>query len=84
VEIDTGTVAMLTDGQRLGDGTVIITGLGGTVLTSEDDGRTFTLHQQANRRGISAVIETADGSLLMVGEFGVRIAALSDLTAGSD
>ena len=83
-EIDTGTVAMLTDGQRLADGTVVITGLGGTVLTSSDGGRTFTLHQQANRRGISAAVETGDGSLLMVGEFGVRTAALSELTAGTD
>jgi photosystem II stability/assembly factor-like uncharacterized protein len=83
-EIETGTVAMLTDGQLLGDGTVIITGLGGTVLTSSDGGRSFTHHQQANRRGISAVVDTADGSLLLVGEFGVRTAALSQLTAGSD
>jgi photosystem II stability/assembly factor-like uncharacterized protein len=83
-EIDTGTVAMLTDGQRLSDGTVVITGLGGTVLTSSDGGHTFTLHQQANRRGISAAVETGDGSLLMVGEFGVRIANLSELTTDAD
>jgi photosystem II stability/assembly factor-like uncharacterized protein len=83
-ELETGTVSMLTDGQQLGDGTILITGLGGTVLTSSDGGRTFTLHQQANRRGISAVVETSDGSLLLVGEFGVRTATLSELTAGSD
>ena len=83
-ELETGTVAMLTDGQHLEDGTVIVTGLGGTVLTSSDGGRTFTLHQQANRRGISAVVETGDGSLLLVGEFGVKTAALSELATGSD
>jgi photosystem II stability/assembly factor-like uncharacterized protein len=83
-ELETGTVAMLTDGQRLGDGTVLITGLGGTVLTSSDGGHTFALHQQANRRGISAAVETGDGSLLLVGEFGVKTAALSELTAGAD
>jgi photosystem II stability/assembly factor-like uncharacterized protein len=83
-ELDTGTVAMLTDGQVLADGTVVIIGLGGTVLTSSDGGHTFTLHQQANRRGISAAVETGDGSLLLVGEFGVKTAALSELTAGSE
>ena len=83
-ELDTGTVAMLTDGQLLGDGTVIITGLGGTVLTSSDDGRTFTHHQQANRRGISAVTDTDNGSLFLVGEFGVRVATLEDLTTAAD
>jgi photosystem II stability/assembly factor-like uncharacterized protein len=83
-DLETGTVAMLTDGQRLADGTVLITGLGGTILTSSDGGRTFALHQQGNRRGISAVVETGGGSLLLVGEFGVKTVALSELTAGSE
>ena len=83
-ELDTGTVAMLTDGQVLADGTVVIVGLGGTVLTSSDQGHTFALHQQANRRGISAAVETGDGSLLLVGEFGVKTAALSELTADTE
>jgi photosystem II stability/assembly factor-like uncharacterized protein len=83
-ELDTGTVAMLTDGQRLADGTVVITGLGGTILTSSDGGQTFELHQQANRRGISAAVETGNGSLLMVGEFGVKVAALDELTVATE
>jgi photosystem II stability/assembly factor-like uncharacterized protein len=83
-ELDTGTVAMLTDGQRLSDGTVIITGLGGTILTSSDGGHTFTLYQQANRRGISAAVDAGTGSLLLVGEFGVRIAAVSELTTNAN
>ena len=83
-DLETGTVAMLTDGQRLADGTVLITGLGGTILTSSDGGRTFALHQQANRRGISAVVETGEGPLLLVGEFGVKTTTLSELTAGAD
>jgi len=83
-ELVTGTVSMLTDGQRLADGTIVITGLGGAILTSSDGGLTFTLHQQANRSGISAAVETGDGSLLLVGQFGVKTAALSELTAGSN
>ena len=81
-ELDTGTVAMLTDGLRLDDGTIVIVGLAGAVLTSSDDGNTFELHPQANRRGISAVVDVGDGSLILVGEFGVKISTLDQLIAG--
>jgi photosystem II stability/assembly factor-like uncharacterized protein len=82
--IETGTFAMLTDGLQLEDGTVIVTGLGGTILISHDGGRSFELHQQANRRGISSIVDAGGGSLLLVGEFGVRMVTLADLTTASD
>ena len=84
IEVETGTVAMLTDGIRLGDGTIIITGLGGVVLVSDDGGNSFGVHQQSNRRGISAVVEASDDSLLLVGGFGVRTLPVSELTSASD
>ena len=37
---------MLTSGVRLTDGTIVIAGLGGTVLVSTDGGRSFTYSQQ--------------------------------------
>ena len=83
-EIETGTVAILTNGVRLSDGTILISGLGGAVLVSDDDGHTFELFQQSNRRGISAVAETQDGSLLLVGDFGVRAMSFSELAPVSD
>jgi photosystem II stability/assembly factor-like uncharacterized protein len=83
-EIPTETEALLTNGIRLADGTVVVVGLGGAVLISTDGGRTFSFHQQAGRRGISAVVETANGSLLLVGEFGVRIATITELTTAAD
>jgi photosystem II stability/assembly factor-like uncharacterized protein len=83
-EIETGTVAMLTDGAQLPDGTVIITGLGGTILISQDGGRTFELHQQASRRGISAIVDAGGGSLLLVGEFGVQMVTEVDLLTASE
>jgi photosystem II stability/assembly factor-like uncharacterized protein len=84
VELDTGTVAMLTDGVRLSDGTIVIVGLGGTVLVSTDGGQSFSYSQQEGRRGISAVAETADGRLVLVGEFGVRSATLAELETTTD
>lgn len=83
-ELETGTVAMLTDALRLDDGMIVVVGLGGTVLTSDDGGLTFELHQQKNRRGISAIIDAGGGSLVMVGEFGVKTATLAELTSGSE
>jgi len=79
VEIETGTVAMLNHGIRLADGTIVIAGLGGAVLVSSDGGRSFELRQQANRRGIQAAVEVDGGRLLLVGEFGVRMADVSEL-----
>ena len=83
-ELDTGTVAMLTEGIRLEDGTIVIVGLGGTVLVSDDGGHNFVYHAQANRRGISSIFDAGAGSLLLVGEFGVRVATLEDLTTAAD
>ena len=77
--LETGTVAMLTDGIRLPDGRIVITGLGGTLLVSEDGGRTFEHQQQSSRRGIQAVVMASDDSLLLVGEFGVRMLPVSEL-----
>jgi photosystem II stability/assembly factor-like uncharacterized protein len=71
--IETGTTAMLTDGIRLADGRIAISGLGGTFLISSDGGSTFGLLPQADRRGISSIVEADDGQLLMVGEFGVKM-----------
>ena len=77
--LETGTVAMLTDGTRLPDGRIVITGLGGTLLLSEDGGRSFELQEQSSRRGIQAAVMASDDSLLLVGEFGVRILPVNEL-----
>ena len=84
IELDTSTVAMLTDGARLADGTIVIVGLGGTVLTSADEGGSFAYHQRRGRRGISKVLETPGGRLLLVGEFGVAGVNLADLVGEKD
>jgi photosystem II stability/assembly factor-like uncharacterized protein len=63
---------MLTDGVVLGDGRVVVTGLAGVVLVSEDHGRTFAVHHQPARQGIVAVAPAGDGAIALAGEFGVR------------
>lgn len=70
--IETGTVAMLTDGARLADGRIVIVGLSGTVLVSDGE-RRFRLVQQEDRKGIAAVLATKEGALITAGEAGVKV-----------
>ena len=71
-ELDTGTNQSLQDATRLVGGGIVMVGLGGVVVTSADGGRTFTAAVEADRRGIAAVAEGADGALLLFGEAGIK------------
>ena len=71
-KIHTGTEAMLTCGLRFLDGRILVAGLAGTLLISKDNARSFTLFQQADRLGISAVCRVPDMALVLLGEGGGR------------
>lgn len=71
--VETGTEASLTAGLMLRDASVRIAGLEGTVLRSPDGRPPFLLDAHEDRKGISALAEAPDGSLIAVGDFGVRI-----------
>ncbi|MEX2151684.1 MAG: YCF48-related protein [Steroidobacteraceae bacterium] len=71
-DIPTGTGALLGSGARIDADTVVIVGTAGVLLTSRDGGRTFTLTQQDDRKGLSAVLPSGDGFLIVAGEGGVR------------
>ena len=74
--VQSSTTASLNHGLVLDDGTILLAGLGGTLLVSRDCGRTFQLQRQKDRQGIVALAQAADGSVIAVGEFGVRILEL--------
>lgn len=74
-EINTGVTAMLTSGARLAHESVVITGLAGVLLVSKDAGHTFSLQQQADRKGMSSAL-LAGERLITVGEGGVFIRTL--------
>ena len=63
----------LADGNRLADGRIVVVGHGGTVLSSEDNGKSFTLFSRPDRRSLSGVVSNPDGNLILVGQSGVRI-----------
>jgi photosystem II stability/assembly factor-like uncharacterized protein len=67
------TDALLSGATRLKDGTVLIAGLSGVVLVSHD-ARTFRVHQEPDRRGLSALAPADDTgeAVVLVGEAGVR------------
>ena len=80
-QLESHTKALLAGGTRLADGTVVIVGLAGTVLVSDDGGETFRLHQEADRKGFAAVAPAADG-VVIVGEAGVRMLSRATLGRG--
>ena len=71
-QINVGTDAMLNDAIRMPQHGVAIVGLSGTVLLSRDGGETFALHQQPDRKGLSALLAVGVTELVTVGEAGVK------------
>jgi photosystem II stability/assembly factor-like uncharacterized protein len=71
-QLETHTKAMLTDGVAINDLRVAIAGLAGVLLVSGDAGETFRLTQQDDRKGISALLPGAAGTVVVAGEGGVR------------
>ncbi|MBA1274589.1 WD40/YVTN/BNR-like repeat-containing protein [Stutzerimonas azotifigens] len=67
-----GLEAGLADGNLLPDGRMVIVGHAGAVLSSSDQGRTFTLYSRPDRRSLAGVTATADGNLILVGQGGVH------------
>jgi len=70
--LDAGTLAMLDGGARLGRDGAALVGLSGVLLVSRDAGRSFTLVQQPDYRGLAAVLAVGTNTLVVVGEGGAR------------
>ncbi|NKQ11654.1 YCF48-related protein [Pseudomonas sp. SST3] len=67
----------LADGSLLPDGRIVVVGHGGTVLSSDDKGRSFKLFSRPDRRSLSGVVANQDGNLVLVGQSGVRVVSPS-------
>jgi photosystem II stability/assembly factor-like uncharacterized protein len=75
-QLESHTTAMLTDGIAINDLRVVIGGLAGVLLVSGDAGESFTLTQQDDRKGVSALLPGPAGSVVVAGEGGLRTIAL--------
>ena len=62
----------LSGGSLLDDGALVIVGHGGSVLTSQNDGRSFSVFNRPDRLSLSAVGADAAGRLLLVGQGGIH------------
>ena len=71
-QLDSGTTITLTNGTLLKNGTVMLVGQGGTILTRAPGADTFQVSNNPDRRVISGLTETSDGHVLLVGLGGVR------------
>jgi photosystem II stability/assembly factor-like uncharacterized protein len=80
--VATGTEALLAGGARLADGTLVIGGLAGVMLVSQDGGQSFRVHQEADRKGFDAVAVVPRG-VVVAGEAGVRRLLLTELVPRS-
>lgn len=68
---ETAVPVLIMAGLRLKSGVIVLAGTGGNFHVSRDGGATFRHWQPAEYHGgVSALLETADGGLLAVGENG--------------
>lgn len=79
--IDTPVTVLLNDGTVLADGTILIGGMAGALLESNDAGSTFQLRQQTDRKAISVLLPVSD-AIIVVGEAGVKRRTLEQLQQG--
>jgi photosystem II stability/assembly factor-like uncharacterized protein len=70
--VPTPVATLLMHGLRLRNGLVVLAGQSGNFLVSRDQGQSFDLWRPGGSLGVSALLETADGALIAVGEKGVR------------
>lgn len=70
----------LSSGSLSEDGQVVVVGVGGVVLTSEDRGRTFNVAIRSDRVALSTGTVLGDGSVLLIGQRGAVKAGESGLT----
>jgi len=70
--ITTNTTAMLTSALRTADNRCIIAGLSGVLLIDHGcDGEALQLIQRPDRSGISALLSSDNGELVLIGEAGI-------------
>lgn len=69
---ETAVPVLIMAGLKLKSGVIVLAGTGGNFHLSRDSGATFAHWQpEAYNGGVSALLETADGALLVAGEKGV-------------
>ncbi|WP_434589458.1 hypothetical protein J3Q09_16085 [Pseudomonas sp. R4-83] len=63
----------LSGGTLLEDGSIVIVGNGGSVISSSDNGETFSVFNRPDRISLSSVAAAGDGNLVLSGQGGVHL-----------
>ncbi|PPA03203.1 hypothetical protein C4E44_15440, partial [Pseudomonas sp. MWU12-2312b] len=62
----------LSGGTLLEDGSIVIVGNGGSVISSSDNGETFSVFNRRDRISLSSVTAAGNGNLILTGQGGVH------------
>ncbi|WP_339538761.1 WD40/YVTN/BNR-like repeat-containing protein [Pseudomonas sp. RA_15y_Pfl2_54] len=62
----------LSGATLLEDGSIVIVGNGGSVISSSDDGQTFSVFNRPDRISLSSVTAAGNGNLILTGQGGVH------------
>ena len=62
----------LSGGTLLDDGSIVIVGNGGSVISSSDNGETFSVFNRRDRISLSSVTAAGNGNLILTGQGGVH------------
>ena len=62
----------LSGAALLDDGSIVIVGNGGSVISSSDNGETFSVFNRADRISLSSVTAAGNGNLILTGQGGVH------------
>ena len=71
-QLDSGTQVTLMSGSVLRDGTVLLGGQGGVILTRAPGQPSFSQAKNPDRRPVTGQQQMADGNVLLVGPGGIR------------
>lgn len=69
---DTGADQSFSSGIQLSDGTIMAVGLAGTVAYSSNNGDSFTTIIRPSRTGLSTLIESVNGEVVLFGDVGIE------------
>lgn len=63
----------LSGGTLLEDGSIVIVGNGGSVISSSDNGETFSVFNRPDRISLSSVTAAGNGNLILTGQGGLHV-----------
>ena len=72
----------LSGGTLLDDGSIVIVGNGGSVISSSDNGETFSVFNRRDRISLSSVTAAGNGNLILTGQGGVHATSLNGAELG--